>query len=168
MPLHEYLVGTIRPALMLLWGAVGFVLLIACSNVANLFLARASSRQKEIAVRSALGAGRFRLTRQLLTESLMLAVLAGATGLLIAIWGNELIRTSNIPGVPGLQEVQLDGRVFAFTLLVSAATGILFGIAPALKNTSLHVGESLKEGGRYSTGGLQRHRVGRILVIDRK
>jgi putative ABC transport system permease protein len=164
-PLSEYLVQKIRPALLLLWGAVGFVLLIACTNVANLFLARSAARQKEVAIRTALGANRSRLVRQMLTESILLSLLAGTAGLFIAFWSIDAIRTIDFAGIPRLHDLQLDSAVLIFTLFISLLTGILFGLVPALKSVP-DSSDALKEGGRSAAGGLHRNRIGRILVVS--
>lgn len=139
--LHKHLVGETGSMLLLLFGAVGFVLLIACANVANLLLASAATRQKEMAIRTALGASRLRVIRQLLTESLVLAFAGGAIGFLLALWGVALM-TKLLPGdFPRLGEINLDLRVLAFTLLASVLTGILFGLAPALQISRTDVQE---------------------------
>jgi putative ABC transport system permease protein len=164
VPLYEAIVGGIRPALLALFGAVAFVLLIACGNVTNLLLARGASRQKEIALRSALGAGRFRLIRQLMTESLLLALTGGAVGLLIGQWGVELIRTLQPANLPRMQELAISSGVLWFTFGVSLLTGLIFGSAPALLISRSSLSETLKEGGRGSGSGA-RHRLRGALVV---
>jgi putative ABC transport system permease protein len=144
-PLHDSIVGKVRKPLLVLFGAVGFVLLIACANVANLLLARASARQKEMAMRAALGASRLRLIRQLLTESVMLAVLGGAGGLALAQLAVKALIALNPPDVPRLAQVNLDGRVLAFTFFTTLLVGIIFGLAPALHSSKPDLNSALKD-----------------------
>ncbi len=161
MSLKESIVGDARPFLLLLLAAVGFVLLIACVNVANLSLARSTSRTREFAIRSALGAGRRRVLSQLLTESALLAIAGGALGLLLAEWGTQGVLKLVSDSLPRAAEVGLDGRVLLFAVAISLLSGILFGLAPALKTSQLNVQATLREGGR---GSSSRHRVQAIFV----
>jgi putative ABC transport system permease protein len=166
-PLLDANVGYIRTGLLTMFAAVAFVLLIACANVANLMLARASARQKEIAIRIALGAGRWRLIRQLLTESILLSLCSGILGLLIALWGIDLLLTAE-PGsipVPRLQNIGIDVRVLGFTMVTSILTGLFFGLVPALQSTKPKLNENLKESGRGVTEGFGRKRIRNLLVI---
>jgi putative ABC transport system permease protein len=164
-PLTNVVVGDIALALDVLLGAVGFVLLIACANLANLMLARVGARQKEIAVRTALGASRLRIVRQLLTESIMLAVAGGAAGLLLAIWTVRWIVSLSADTIPRVHEISVDLRVAGFTLLVSVVTGVLFGLAPAIQVSRPDLTDALKESGR-ATAGLRRNRLRSALVIS--
>lgn len=149
---HEQLVGReIRRALWLLLGGVGFVLLIACTNMANLMLLRASNRQKEVAIRAALGAGRWRIAQHLITESLLLSLFSGAVGVLLAVWGLSAIKSYAAGQLPRLDEVTVDARVLAFTLAVSVITGLLFSLLPTLKTSHLALNEVLKSGTKSAT-----------------
>ncbi|HEV8217483.1 MAG TPA: ABC transporter permease, partial [Gemmatimonadaceae bacterium] len=162
--LNEISTGRIRPVLLVLLGAVGFVLLIACANVANLLLARAAVRIKEIAIRSALGADRVSLIRQLLTESVMLAVGGGVIGLLLARWSVKSLVALN-PNLPRASEISVDARVMLFTLGVSVITGLLFGLAPALQTSRTNLQETLKDGSRSGTSDMAGRSVRRALVV---
>jgi predicted permease len=165
LPMKDLLVGKIRKSLLIFMGAVGFVLLIACANVANLLLMRGTSRQREIAVRSALGASRWRVIRQLLTESTLLSLGGAAAGILLAILGvPALLALAPAAGVPRIEEIHLDGSVLAFTLLLGGFTGILFGLVPAFQSTGLKVRNSLGQSGPTLTA--RRARLRSILVIS--
>ena len=165
VPALDHLVGEIRPALLVLFGAVGCVLLIVCANIANLLLARATTRQREMSIRAALGASRGRVIRQVLTESTLLACVGGSLGLLLAPWGTQtLIRLSPV-NIPRLTQLNLDSRVFVFTTLVSLLTGLVFGLAPAAYGLKSDLAESLKEGARGSSEGAYRGCVRSALVV---
>ncbi len=162
--LREQIVGNVRSTLYILLGAVGFVLLIACANVANLLMAHAASRRKEIALRSALGAGRLRIARQMITESMILAVFGGALGTILAFWGVQGLVALSGNNIPATADVKIDLTVLIFTLVTSLFTGVLFGLAPTLQSLRMNLSETLKEGGRTGETG-PRNRTRSLLVI---
>jgi predicted permease len=168
--LQEQVVGDVRRAVLVLLGSVALVLLIACANVANLLLTRAAGREKEVAIRTALGAGGLRIARQLLTESVLLAIMGGAAGLAIAKWALYVVHTINPGNIPRLEDIEINGAVLAFTFGISVVTGVVFGLAPAWRAIRVDVNTSLKSGGRsgQSDSGLRlaRHRLRGLLVVS--
>ncbi|HET7563926.1 MAG TPA: ABC transporter permease [Gemmatimonadaceae bacterium] len=163
--LNELATGKIRPALLVLLGAVGFVLLIACANVANLLLARTASRAKEVAIRTALGAKRWDLVRQLLTESIALSFIGGAIGLALAYWSVRALVAVNPSNIPRVEDLRIDGMVLLFTVVISLVTGVLFGVAPAVQMSRGDVQGTLREGGRSGSGDRSGERVRRVLIV---
>ena len=166
VPLQAQVGRQLRPSLLILAGAVAFVLLIACANMANLLLASASARQKEIAVRLALGATRWRIVRQLMIESLLLSVIGGGFGLLLASWGNDAIRLLAADQIPRADQLKLDGVVLAFTFLLSVVTVAIFGLAPALQASRVDLNSTLKEGGRSGSGVGRRSLRNALVVVE--
>ena len=165
IPLREQLVGGVRTALIVLLTAVGLVLLIACSNVANLLLVRAASRQREVAVRYALGAERWQILRQQLIESLLLSLAAGAIGMLVGWWALQGLLVMLPPGTPAVSDAVLDWRVVGFTAAVSIATGLMFGLVPAVQTARVDLADSLRDGARGSIGTRRAHRTRNVLVV---
>ncbi|HXN24280.1 MAG TPA: ABC transporter permease [Candidatus Dormibacteraeota bacterium] len=165
IPLHEELTREIRLALLVLLGTVVFVLLIACANVANLLLSRAAARQREISIRIAMGAGRWRITRQMLTENILLAAFGGVLGVLMAIWGVDLLLAMSPPGLLDITHIGADMRILGFTAGVSFVAALVFGLAPALQTLRSPINESLKEGGRGGSAGVRSHFLRNAFVI---
>jgi putative ABC transport system permease protein len=165
LPLHDLAVGGMRPALLILVGAVFLVLLIACANLTTMLLARAAGREREMGIRVALGAGPLRLLRQVLTESVLLALVGGAAGILLALWGVELLKAIGAQTVPRLREVGVDLNVLGLTLAIAVGAGIIFGLVPGLASARPELTEALKEGGRSSSQGTRRNRLRNGLVI---
>jgi predicted permease len=163
--LHDQVVGGMRPALLILLASVALVLLIACANLTTMLLARAGAREREMAIRIAVGAGPLRILRQLLSESVLLSVFGGIAGVILAIWGLQLLTTIGGRTVPRLREVNVDTTVLLATFVISVATGIFFGVAPSMASAKPELTEALKEGGRGATSGLRRNRLRNSLVI---
>jgi putative ABC transport system permease protein len=165
-PLKQNVVGQIKAPLLLLLGAVGFVLLIACANVAHMLLARSATRQKEIAVRTALGAPRTRVIRQLLTENLLLAAMGASAGLLLAAWGTRALVALSPAFIPRVDTIRIDNRVVLFLIAVTALTGVVFGLAPAMHASAVNLTDTLKDGGRGGSDGNRRNRLRSFLVAS--
>ena len=166
IPMREHLVpGEVKLVVSVMMGAVMFVLLIACANVANLLLARATARQKEIAIRTALGAKRGRIIRQLLTESVLIGAIGGGLGILFAVWGNDLVLSQIPEELPNWMDIKIDGGVVIFTAIVSVVTGLVFGLVPALESSRPNLNETLKDGGRGTSVGGRRGRMRSGLVV---
>lgn len=165
LPMHDAIVQNIRPALLILFGAVGFVLLIACSNVANLLLARAAAREREIAIRMAMGAGRLRLMRQILTESVLVSLIGGGLGVLIAMWGTQALISLNPQGIPRANEISVDPKVLVFALVASVVSGVLFGLVPAVQTSRQDLNDVLKEAGKSLMGNARGRRIRSALVV---
>jgi putative ABC transport system permease protein len=163
VPLQEMIVADVKSPLLVLLGAVGLVLLIACANIANLLLTRATSRAREITVRTTLGAGRARIVRQLLSETALLGLLGGATGIALAYWGVHIL-SSLPPGLPRVNAIRVDHLVLGFALLLSLLASCAFGLAPALLSTNANLQASLREGGGRSGEGRNRRRVRSLLA----
>lgn len=166
VPLNEQVVGNVRVALLVLMGAVALVLLIACANVANLLLARSSARQKEIAIRTALGASRSRVMRQLLTEAVLLSITAAVAGTMLSLWGIKAVFSLSRETLPRAYEISVDGRVLGFTVAIALLTSVLFGLTPALQASKINLSESLNEGSRGLSGGQRSNHVRSLLVIS--
>jgi len=164
VPLPDVLLGAIRPTLALLWGAAALVLLIACANIASLLLTRGESRRKELSLRMALGASRARLTRQLFTESLLLSILGGILGLVLAWWGINLLLALSPPGIPRLQEIEVDGRALAYTMATVCLTAMLFSLFATFQVSQSEINRSLREGDRHDKGCFNQPRIREILV----
>ena len=166
VPLYQQMSGGVRKLMLVLLATVAFVLLIACANIANLLLTRATSRQREIAIRVALGAGRLRVIRQLLTESVLLSLLGGTIGFAFAVWGNSFLVSLIPKDVPRIQEVGIDLRILGFGLTISFITGIIFGLVPALQGSKVDLQNSLKEGSRGVISGRRQNRIRNVLVVS--
>jgi ABC-type antimicrobial peptide transport system permease subunit len=165
IPLLDEISGPVRLPMLMLLASVGFVLLIACVNIANLQLARGTARAKEMSLRAALGAGRGRLARQLLTESLLLSVLGGAAGILLAETAISILRSAIPADIPRVESIQIDAGVLAFTVALSIGAGLLFGVLPAFTASKADASDALKEGSGRGTSGLRTRKIGRALVV---